>query len=89
MGNNDSRLKQLDTLLAIIDSPREGDKVLFTLVGDPNKYQGKIKKRQSGDSASVYEIVPLEPAPRGTVDTIEFKGRTFRTGGWSSDWKKI
>lgn len=77
------RIKQLDTLLLVLDSPKEGDEVLFTIAGSKTKYRGVIKKSARKDKATVYEISPKTyPAPKGAIETIEFRGRTFRIGGW-------
>jgi hypothetical protein len=80
---NDERIKKLDALLALIDSPNEGDEVFFTLQGDSTKYRGIIKKKAPQQGAAIYEIVAkTHPAPRGPVDTIEYRGRVFKSGGW-------
>jgi hypothetical protein len=81
---NLNRLRQLDTLLTKLDSPNEGDEVFFTLVGDKTKYRGIVKKKKPTTGAALYEIVSkTKPSPKGTVETIEYKGRVFKIGGWN------
>ena len=80
---NLDRIKSLDALLARLDSPKEGDEVIFTLKDDSTEYRGIIKKKQNQDRAALYEIVPkTHPAPSGAIETIKFKGRVFKIGGW-------
>jgi len=77
------RVKQLNALLALLDSPKEGDEILFTLQGDSTKYRGVVKKKVPAHGAAVYEVVSkTHPSPKGVVETIEFKGKVFKTGGW-------
>lgn len=79
----DERLKRLEALLALLDSPNEGDEVRFTLRGDSTKYRGIIKKKAPTKGAAVYEVVPKTyPAPQGVIETIEYKGRVFKVGGF-------
>ena len=81
--SDSERIRQLDTLLLIIDSPKAGDEVSFTMEGSTTKYRGIIKKSARKKGATVYDIeAKTYPAPRGTIDTIEYKGRIFRIGGW-------
>ena len=79
---NLNRLIQLDALLTKLDSPNEGDEVFFTLAGDKTKYRGIIKKKKPTIGATMYEIISkTKPSPKGTVKTIEYKGRIFKMGG--------
>jgi hypothetical protein len=81
--DNINRIRRLDALLAILDSPKEGDEVSFTMRGDTTKYRGVIKKKASQDRAALYQVVSkTQPSPQGVIDTIEFKGKIFKTGGW-------
>lgn len=82
MTNDKNRLEKLDSILALLDSPKEGDKITFTLVGSPIKYRGVIRKRTMITNASTYQIDSETRSPKGTIDTIEYKGRIFHTGGW-------
>jgi hypothetical protein len=77
-----NRIKQLDALLAMIDSPKEGDEIIFTLSGDPKRYHGKIEKRTMGDNTSIYQIKSKTKSPPGRIETVEYKGHIFHTGGW-------
>lgn len=79
-----NRIKQLDSLLAVLDSPNEGDEVSFTLLGSNIKYRGIIKKKKPANGAAIYEISSKTfPTPKGVVSTIEYKGKIFNvTGGW-------
>ncbi len=76
---NLNRVKQLDTLLALLDSPNEGDEILFTLRGDDTKYRGIIKKKVPTYKKATYEVISkTHPSPKGVIDTIEYKGRIFK-----------
>lgn len=76
---NLNRAKQLDVLLALLDSPNEGDEILFTIKGDNTKYRGIIKKKVSTHRTATYEVIPkTHPSPKGVIDTIEYKGRIFK-----------
>ena len=75
------RIKRLDALLMILDSPKEGDEVIFTLQEDTTKYRGVIKKKASQDEVATYQIVSkTQPTPKGFIETIEYKGKIFRMG---------
>lgn len=79
------RVRHLDALLALLDSPNEGDEVLFTLKGNTTKYRGVIKKKSPSQTAAIYKIVSKsQPTPQGVVETIEYKGRVFKSGGEKS-----
>lgn len=76
-----NRIKQLNVLLKMIDSPNEGDEILFTLQGDNIKYRGFIKKKEQTQELVEYAIITKTfPAPKGVVETIEYKGKIFKTG---------
>ena len=79
------RIRKLENLLRLIDSPNEGDKIFFTLVGDATKYRGTIKKKIPKSGVAIYQIVcNTRPKPIGVVDTIIYKGKTFQSGKWKS-----
>lgn len=75
------RLKELNTLLATLDAPKEGDEIYFTLEGDSTKYRGVITKKIPNDGVAYYQISSYtQPAPKGNVVTIEYKGKIFKSG---------
>ena len=77
------RVKQLNALLALLDSPKEGDEILFTLQGDNTKYRGVVKKKVPSHGAVFYEVVSkTHLSLKGVIETIEFKGKVFKTGSW-------
>ena len=76
------RIKELNDLLVILDSPKEGDEVLFTVKGDDTKYRGIVKRKLRGDKSAKYQIVSkTKPIPKGKIEYIEYKGKIFNMEG--------
>lgn len=76
--DKDERIKKLDSLLARLDSPNEGDEVIFTMKDDVYKYKGTIQKKSPAVGTVNYIIVPKGRKPQpGTIETINYKGRIF------------
>jgi hypothetical protein len=87
---SEEKIKQLDNLLAMIGSPKEGDKVIYTLEEYPGlKFEGVIKKKISTYEKAIYTIETCNKKyPPGSVNSIEYKNRIFRTKS-NSGWKQI
>ena len=76
--NDNERIERLNSLLARIDSPKEGDEVIFTIKGDSIKYHGVIEKKVLGTDTVNYSIVAKgRQPPKGVIEAITYKGRTF------------
>jgi hypothetical protein len=68
-----------------MDTPNEGDDVIYMLDGDDTKYRGRVVRRESGDSGAIYKIVSnTKPARKGKVVMVEYKGRKFKVGKGTS-----
>lgn len=76
------RIKKLNDLLVILDSPKEGDEIIFTVEGDNAKYRGIVKKKIRSDNSAKYQIVSkTKPTPKGKLKLIEYKGKVFNMEG--------
>ncbi len=79
---NTDKVKKLDDLLMLIDSPKEGAEVIFTIKGDSNKYRGIVQKKAPSLGKVAYTVVPKGPVPsNGIIETIHYKNRIFNVGG--------
>lgn len=80
--DNADRIKQLDSLISTIDSPKEGDEVGFMLEGDLQVYRGIIQTKVSEDGfAKLILVAKTRPAPIGKVSQIIYKGKMYKAGG--------
>ena len=76
--DTNERLKRLNNLLASIDSPNEGDSILFCIENSTVKFRGTIVKKVISGKNCKYTIESKTyPVPKGTVTMIEFKGKIF------------
>lgn len=89
--DNQDKIKQLNSLLATIDAPKEGDEVGFMLEGDLQVYRGTIGMKSSGEGIAQYQIIPkTRPSPAGKISAIIYKGKTFMAEPKPKDeWKKV
>jgi len=77
----EDRIKQLDNLLVAMDTPNEGDEIIYMIEGDDTRYRGKVVKRESSDKSAYYKIESnTKPVRKGKVVMIEYKGKKFKTG---------
>jgi hypothetical protein len=76
------KLKKLDDLLMLIDAPKEGAEVIFTIKGDSNHYRGIVQKKARSIGQVAYTVVPKGRVPsNGIIETIHYKNRIFNVGG--------
>ena len=79
---NFDKIKKLDDLLMLIDSPKEGAEVIFTIKGDPMQYRGTVQKKTPSIGRVEYTVVPkANIAPNAIIETIRYRNRIFNIGG--------
>jgi len=96
--DDNEKLLELNKIMNLINSPKTGDRVIFTIKGFPDtKFIGKIIKKEGVNgkinirisSIDLNNALKQSKIPRNVeIDTIEHNGIEYNPNGIKK-WKKL